>query len=193
MARRSGESVNTFLVPFPPLGNPHIVGIGSGPVLSLDQSIELALAVEDVPDGELVYDEVIDVVVPLMTELIAACNSAYFDFEISAVRERGEPSVVRVSDEGRRLAELSCSDTASNRKLTVILPIAMEGADARFAVEGFGKERPVEVGVGLAFPSYLVPRIDLCPSSNSDDATTGNAVNPRLVALVMHALGPAFR
>lgn len=155
----------------PPLANNYVVGLAGAALYGPEETEGLEDVVVPGTPRRADFDA-------RVAALVQQANSGYFHFELTTLHGPGDPTVMTL-EHGDQVVSLTRD--SSDRKLTVLLVLAIEGADAGKLTHP-GAENPQELAVGSAvvFPSYVVPTVDL-----------GGVGSLR--AIVTHAIGPAFR
>lgn len=169
-------------LPLPPLGNGYVTGIGSGLICDESMVAELAEALKTAENGESTEFEITNLIYGRVLALVAEVNSQFFRFDLSDFTEPDEPCIVRHVAGPCRLEEATLSESASTRKLTVLLPI-LTPPSSRLVVDGFGKSTDITPGSGIVLPSYLIPVLDLAENDDRNE----------FLGIMMHVHGPAFR
>ena len=178
----------------PPMPNGYLLGLASAALLDRQLCEELRIAVADLRDGDPAHPEVVDAVAALMVQVLGTSNSQYFRFELTAVYEDDEPRIRRLGPEVHVLVDEAVDDTRSTRKLTLLVPLALPVAcRTSVGLAIVGKDRPAETGTGYVMPSYLIPTVTVEPVVSDKARDDGDEPENEFVALVAHALGPAFR
>ncbi len=164
--------ISTAMLRLPPLTNRYIVAVAGAPIFTSDE-VE-GLADRDVglnPDRRGDLDA-------RFASVVQQANSAYFQFELSQLHGPDDPTVITI-EHGDSLVSLTRDD--SDRKLTVLVLVSLDGADSALITHPAAAEpQVIAPGGAVVFPSYLVPTVDLGGSGS-------------LRAIVTHATGPAFR
>ncbi len=154
-----------------PLTNGYIVGVAAAAVYNPDEVERAQDAVVAGSPHRAEFDA-------RVAAVVEQANSGFFHFELTTSHGPGDPTLVTF-DDGDQIVSLTRDH--SDRKLTVVLVLAIDGVEAgRLTHPGAENPQELTVGSAVAFPSYVVPTIDLGGSGS-------------MRALITHAVGPAFR
>ena len=164
-------AVGAEILRLSPLTNNYVVGVAGAALYSPEEIAGLADITVPGSPHRAEFDA-------RLAAVVQQANSGYFHFELTTLHGPGDPTPVTL-EHGESIVSLTRDH--SDRKLTVLLVTAIDGAESGTLTHP-GAEIPQEFTVGSAvvFPSYVVPTVDLGEGGS-------------LRAVITHALGPAFR
>lgn len=168
----TAEGLSAAVLRLPPLANQYSVAVAGAAIYTPDEAAGLVDS-----GGQLDPNRRADLDRRL-TALVQQANCEYFRFELTRLHGPDDPTVLTL-EHGDQVVSLTRHH--SDRKLTVLLLLAVDGIDSALLTHPAAEEpQSITPGGAVVFPSYLVPSVDLNGHGS-------------LRAVITHVTGPAFR